>query len=360
MKIDQKSIAVRALFDGYRDEGENGVFGYGGKLNIRPPYQREFIYKDKQRDAVLHTLRNGFPLNVMYWATGADDRYEVIDGQQRTLSICQYVNGDFSIDYQFFHNLTREEQDQILDYELMIYFCTGNEREKLDWFKVINIAGEKLATQELRNAIYTGPWLADARQYFSKINGPAANLGKDYMSGTPIRQDYLETTLDWISGGNIEAYMSTHQNDVNANELKLYFTSVLKWVEMLFPKKRSEMKSVPWGNLYNEYHDASMDSKALEEQVSKLMMDEDVTKKAGIYSYVLSGDPHHLNLRAFTQQQKREAYERQNGICAITKEPLPIDQMEADHIIAWIAGGRTDADNCQMVSKLANRRKSDS
>lgn len=360
MQIELKQIKVCDIINEYADLGEDGVFGLSGNLNIRPPYQREFIYKDKQRDAVIDTVRKGFPLNVLYWAVNDDDRFEVMDGQQRTLSICQYVNGDFSLNHQFFHNLTEDEREQILDYELMVYLCTGSEREKLEWFKVINIAGEKLTNQELRNAVYTGEWLMDAKRFFSKATGPAAQIGKNLLSGSPIRQDYLETALDWISEGEIEHYMAVHQRDDNANELKRYFQSVIAWADMLFPKKRAEMKSVAWGPLFNKHQGDSFDARKLEADVSRLMMDEDITKKSGIYPYLITGDEHYLSIRAFTPNQKREAYERQNGICSITGAPMDIHEMEADHIIPWSQGGKTISDNCQMVSKLANRRKSNS
>ena len=96
MKITLTKITVRDLVEDYHDDGEGGVRGYGGKLDIRPPFQREFVYKDKQRDAVIETINKGFPLNVMYWAVRQDGTYEVIDGQQRTISVAQYVKGDYS------------------------------------------------------------------------------------------------------------------------------------------------------------------------------------------------------------------------------------------------------------------------
>lgn len=366
MKIELKTIKVREITEGYADRGEDGVFGFSDKLNIRPPYQREFIYKDKQRNAVIDTVRKGFPLNVIYWSVNADNQFEVMDGQQRTLSICQYVNSEYSIEHQFFHNLTKEEREQILNYELMIYFCDGTEREKLDWFKIINIAGEKLTDQELRNASYTGPWLMDAKQFFSKTNGPAADLGRPFMTGSPIRQDYLEKTISWIIDEKnspykeIEDYMSVHQKDENANELKRYFKSVIDWAQMLFPVDRSERKNVDWGLLYNVHEKDHYDAKHLEIRVADLMTDEEVTKKSGIYPFLITGDEHYLNLRAFTPKQKREAYESQHGICAITGKELPFEEMEADHKKPWSQGGKTISSNCQMVSKLANRRKSDS
>ena len=176
MKIKLHEIPVRDVVAGYVDSAENGVVGYGGKLNIRPAFQREFIYKDKQRDEVVRTIRKNFPLNVMYWVKSDNGNYELLDGQQRTISICQYVNGDFSIDHRAFHNLTDTERKEILDYPLMIYICEGTDKEKLDWFKIINIAGEQLTAQELRNAIYTGEWLTEAKKYFSKSQCPAYQL----------------------------------------------------------------------------------------------------------------------------------------------------------------------------------------
>ncbi|MCK5538618.1 MAG: DUF262 domain-containing protein, partial [Bacteroidales bacterium] len=193
MKIELKEITVRELTNGYEDNEEAGVVGFNGKLDIRPPYQREFIYKDKQRDAVIDTITKEFPLNVMYWAVREDGNFEVIDGQQRTISICQYVNGDFAYMFRYFHNLSNDEQEQILDYKLMVYVCSGTDSEKLQWFKTINIAGEKLTEQELRNAVYAGSWVSDAKRYFSKSTCPAYGIGGDYLNGSAIRQEYLET-----------------------------------------------------------------------------------------------------------------------------------------------------------------------
>ena len=226
MKIQLKEITVRELTSGYQDNDENGVIGFGGKLDIRPPYQREFIYKDKQRDAVIDTITKDFPLNVMYWAVREDGNFEVIDGQQRTISISQYVAGDFAFKNRYFHNLQNDEKEQILNYKLMVYFCSGEDSEKLEWFKTINIAGERLTDQELRNAVYSGSWVSDAKKYFSKSGCPAYNIGNDYLSGSTIRQDYLETTINWISEGTIENYMAKNQHEPNANELRLYFNSV--------------------------------------------------------------------------------------------------------------------------------------
>lgn len=358
MKIELKEISLKEVSEGYVNDDEEGVVGFKGKLNIRPKYQREFVYKDKQRDAVIETIRKNFPLNVMYWVKNEDGTFEVMDGQQRTISFCEYVAGKFSLNFQYFHNLEEDEKKQILNYKLMVYFCEGTDKEKLDWFKTINIAGEKLYDQELRNAIYTGTWLSDAKRHFSKSNCPAYNMASDYMKGSSIRQDYLETAISWISNGEIEKYMAKNQHKPNANELWLYFQSVINWIKVVFPKYRKEMKGVDFGILYNEFKNKEFDFKKIEKEITKLMQDEDVTKKSGIYPYVLTRNEKHLNIRAFTDNQKREAYEKQEGICPKCKKHFEIEEMEADHIKPWHEGGKTTAENCQMLCKQDNRIKS--
>lgn len=358
MKIELKEISVRDLADGFQDYDEKGVVGYGGKLDIRPPYQREFIYKDKQRDAVINTLTKEFPLNVMYWAIREDGTYEVIDGQQRTISICQYVNGDFAYMFRYFHNLQKDEQEQILNYKLMVYICSGTNSEKLNWFETINIAGEKLTDQELRNAVYSGPWVSDAKRYFSKNGCVAYKIGSDYLNGSPIRQEYLETAIDWISDGNIKGYMATHQPDPNAMALWRYFQDVITWVQGTFTVKRKFMKGVNWGQLYNKYKDKVFDTKEIEAETAKLILDDDVTKKSGIYPYILTRDERHLSIRAFSDAIKQKVYERQGGICAKCGKEFDISEMEADHITPWHEGGKTTEENCQMLCKLDNRTKS--
>ena len=359
MKIELQKIKIRDLVNGYKDSAEEGVVGWGGRLNIRPKYQREFVYDEKQKIAVIDTVYNNFPLNVMYWVKCGTDEYEVLDGQQRTISICQYVSGIFSYDMRYYHNLQTDEQEQILNYELMVYFCEGTDSEKLAWFKTINIAGEKLTDQEIRNAVYSGEWTTDAKRYFSKSNCPAYGLAKDYMNGSPIRQDYLETAISWISKGNIEGYMGNHMNEPNANELWLYFQAVIAWVKAVFPNYRKEMKGLDWGLWYNKLKDTPLDSKKLETQVTELMQDEDVTSRKGIYQYVLFGDEKHLNIRQFKESDKRYAYENQFGVCIKCEEHFSIEEMEADHILPWSKGGKTERDNCQMLCRTCNRRKSD-
>lgn len=386
MNIELHKITVRELTKGYADNNENGVRAYGGRLDVRPPYQREFVYGEKERDAVIDTLTNGFPLNVMYWArrdasnassvsnasAGSSDtrgvslqdpttQFEIIDGQQRTISICQYVNGDFAFNFRYFHNLQPDEQEQILNYELQVYICSGSDSEKLKWFKTINIAGKELTEQELRNAVYSGSWVSDAKRYFSKNGAPAAKIGGDYLTGSAIRQDYLETAISWISDGNVEVYMSNHQHDPSAAPLWQFFQSVITWIETSFrPTKdrKKIMKGVDWGVLYKQYKEQVFDYKTIDEEVKRLILDDDVTKKTGIYPYILTRKEKYLSIRAFTDAQKLAAYERQMGFCADCGQHFELSQMEADHITPWHLGGKTVAENCQMLCRDCNRRKS--
>ena len=372
MNIELHEITIRELAEGYQDLSilEEGITGYGGRLNIRPKYQREFVYDEKKRNAVIDTVWNKFPLNVMYWVkTDASNgiEYELLDGQQRTISICSYIAGEFMMIIEDnlcgWENLTETQKERILNYPLQIYICeNGTDEEKLKWFNIINIAGEKLTEQEIRNAIYSGPWVTQAKRRFSKTGCVAYKIASDFMSGSPIRQDYFEKALKWIGNKqskSIEQYMAEHQHDTDADQLWQYFQDVIHWVEKLFGRKyKKEMKVVDWGVLYNQYYDTTLTATAIAQEVSKLMADSDVQKKAGIFHYVFDHDEHHLSIRAFDDNTKREVYEKQDGICKICGKHFEIEQMEADHITPWCDGGRTIAENCQMLCRDCNRRKS--
>lgn len=369
MNIAEDRITVKALAEKYRDSGEDGVVAFSGRLDVRPPYQREFVYDDAKRDAVIKTLVAGRPLNVFYWGC-VDNRYELIDGQQRTISICTYVKDMYSVQFKTgeepksFQQLDFDVRKAILDTELCVYKCTGTEQEMLDWFETINTAGEKLNKQELRNAVYTGNWLADAKRYFSKSNCPAKNLFSEYMSGNPIRQEYLEEVLSWAADAegyrSIDAYMSAcRANEDDAEKLWLYFRRVVDWVKSIYPKAEKEMKSTHWGILYNKYHDTFSigDKSAFQMRLAQLLDDDEVTRKSGVYAYMISGDERYLNLRKFDKKIAMKVYRAQKGRCAICGELFDFERMEADHKEPWSIGGRTTEGNCQMLCKQCNLKK---
>jgi hypothetical protein len=363
MKIELQKIKIKDLTKKYSNDAETGsVVGFNGQLNIRPSFQREFVYKDKQREEVIHTIRKSFPLNIFYWSKNRDGSFEMLDGQQRTISACDFVNGIFSINEngnrKFFNTLAQDEKETFLNYELQVYICEGTESEKLEWFKTINIAGEKLTDQELLNATYTGPWLSDAKLKFSKQQGQAYQIGQNYLTGSPIRQDYLEEALNWISRGEIDTYMARHQHDFNANELWTYFSSVITWVKTNFTNYRREMKGIPWGRLYNDYKDKTLNPTELETRISTLMQDEEVTSRKGIYVYLLTNDEKWLSLRTFSEKDKRAKYEEQKGICPICGNHFEYEEMQGDHNIPWSRGGKTNYDNLVMLCTDCNRKKS--
>lgn len=372
MKIEPKSIKVRDVFKGYADHGDDGVFAFDGKLAIRPAYQREFVYNEMQAEAVIHTILKGFPLNVMYWVKIGNEQYEVLDGQQRTLSVMQYLKHQFPITLDgkkyYYDALPDDKYNAVIDYEFMIYICEGNESEKLDWFKVVNIAGEKLTDQELRNSVYTGKWLYDAKRHFSKKNCVAKGLSDKYITGDPNRQEILEKALKGICEyqkiKDITEYMAAHKSDNDADELWQYFQDVISWTKKIFSKHYHDMKGLDWCHLYNVYHLNSYNSSIMDSEVKRLHEDEEIQKTKGIYEYLLCRDfdpfaGRLLNLRAFAKSDKMKAYSKQEGICPICGHYFEFDEMEGDHIKPWSKGGHTTPDNCQMLCKDCNGKKTD-
>lgn len=370
MTIRQIEVTVGEITNGYINNEEQGVRGYGGLLDIRPPYQREFIYDEKEQKAVITTVLNGYPLNVMYWVKRseyAECPYEVMDGQQRTLSLCEYVAGKFSYEFKNFFNLTDDIKGKILNYKLTVYVCEGEASEKLEWFKTINIAGKPLNEQEIHNAVYAGPFVSDAKRHFSKNKCGAYRLGKDLLNGVANRQDYLRTALEWIAEHETRCgkrqsavgYMAVHQHDPNANNLWTYFQNVLNWAITNFDMKkfRKIMKGLNWACYYDKFHEQTLDVEALGKRISALMKDSEIQKPQGIIPYVLTGDERCLNLRAFPEDIKLAVWEKQNHLCAICGNEFDYDFMEGDHITPWKEHGKTVMENCQMLCRECNRRK---
>lgn len=370
MTIKQIEVTVGDIARGYINNEEQGVRGYGGQLDIRPPYQREFIYNENEQQAVISTVLKGYPLNVMYWVRRSEDAecpYEVMDGQQRTLSLCEYVDGKFAYDFKNFFNQPADIQKIILDYPLTIYLCEGEPSEKLEWFKTINIAGKPLNEQEINNTVYAGPFVTDAKRHFSKSNCGAYRLGKDLVNGTPIRQEFLKKALEWMAEHetregkpqSVVGYMAEHQHDPNANNLWTYFQNVLNWTITNFDLKKFKkiMKGLNWALYYDKYHSTTLDTADLASRISKLILDSDVQKQVGIIPYVLTGDERHLDLRGFPEDIKLAVWEKQHHICPSCQKEFDYEFMEGDHITPWREGGRTVIENCQMLCRECNRRK---
>ena len=370
MTIKQISVTVGEITQGYVNNEEQGVRGYNGLLDIRPPYQREFIYNDKEQQAVINTVMKGYPLNVMYWVKRGEDAecpYEVMDGQQRTLALCEYVAGKFSFEFKNFFNQPEDIQKRILDYELTVYVCEGEHSEKLEWFKTINIAGKPLNEQEILNAIFAGPFVSDAKRHFSKSNCGAYKLGKDLVNGVPIRQDFLKKALEWMADhekreGKAQSrvsYMAQHQHDPNANNLWTYFQNVLNWAITNFEMKKFKkiMKGLDWALYYDKYHGKTLDTVEMAKQISTLMRDSEIQRQSGIIPYVLTGDEQHLDLRAFPEDIKLAVWEKQGHICPLCGREFDFEFMEGDHIKPWREGGRTVIENCQMLCRECNRKK---
>lgn len=365
----------------YNEYEGKGLFGLAGKLTIQPEYQRNYIYADGKRDvAVIDSILKGYPLGLIYFTKVADDKYEVLDGQQRITSFGRYVTGKFAINDingipRYFSGLAKDLQDKILQTTLTIYICEGTESEIKEWFKTINIAGIPLNEQELSNAIHSGPFVTKAKEEFS--NSQNANIQKwgAYISGSVLRQDYLKTALSWVSKGNIDDYMSRHRYDDNINELKAYFNSVIDWISSVFTDVESDMKGLPWGDYYEKYHHNSYNPDEIHTKLQQLYEDFYVKNRKGCYEYILGGctDTKLLDVRIFDEVTKKTVYKQQTSeaqergcsncpLCALGNDSNKTriykqTEMDADHVTAWSNGGATDISNCTMLCKTHNRAK---
>lgn len=376
-------ITIKDICDGfvYNELEGRGLYGLSGKLTIQPEYQRNYIYADGKRDvAVIESILSGYPLGLIYFNQTDDDKYEVLDGQQRITSFGRFVTNKFAVKdqngmEQYFSGLDEEIQKKILEYPLTIYICEGEEKEIKSWFKTINIVGIPLNEQELLNAIYSGPFVTAAKEEFS--NSQNANIQKwgAYIAGSVNRQDYLRAALDWVSGGSIDNYMSNHRKDADISELKKHFTSVIDWASSVFIDLTSDMCGLEWGRLYDTYHKTAYNPSKVSERVRELYDDPFIKNHRGIFEYILGGekDTKLLDVRVFDEATKRRVYNKQTAeartkgisncpLCAVGHEAnkdkiYALSEMDADHVSAWSKGGATTEENCQMLCKTHNRAK---
>jgi 5-methylcytosine-specific restriction endonuclease McrA len=365
----------------YNELEGKGLFGLSGKLTIQPEYQRNYIYADGKKDvAVIDSILKGYPLGLIYFNKISDDKFEVLDGQQRITSFGRFITNKFAIKDetgmpQYFSGLAADRKTYIKKTKLLIYECEGTEREIKEWFKTINIAGVPLNNQELLNAVYSGFFVTLAKEEFSNSNNANIQKWSAYISGSVIRQDFLEKALEWVSKDNIGDYMSKHRNDKNIDELTNYFNSVIDWVSSVFIDVENEMRGLKWGELYEKYHKTAYDPKQVSDEVKKLYDNFYVKNRKGIFEYILgnSKDAKLLNVRVFDDPIKKAVYSQQTkeakekGIsncpfCAIGNDSnkskiWSLKEMDADHVTAWSKGGATSIDNCQMLCKSHNRAK---
>lgn len=377
------NITVEEICKGfvYNEYECKGLFGLSGKLTIQPEYQRNYIYADGKKDvAVIHSVLKGYPIGLIYFTKVAEDKYEVLDGQQRITSLGRFLTNKFPIMDtngvpRYFDGLAEDLQEKIKNTKLTIYECEGTESEIKEWFKTINIAGVPLNEQELSNAIHSGTFVTKAKEEFSNSHNANIQKWSAYISGNVNRQDYLRTALDWVSKGHIDEYMSLHRHDDNIIELKTYFNSVLDWISSVFINVENEMKGLEWGRLYETYHNTAYNPQEVKELVEKFYGDYYVKNKKGIFEYILGGceDKKLLEIRIFDEPTKQAKYRLQTteaNTKGTSNCPLcefgtdnnknriwKLTEMDADHVTAWSNGGSTDISNCQMLCKTHNRSK---
>lgn len=376
------NITVKDICEGfvYNELEGKGLFGLAGKLTIQPEYQRNYIYAEEGREAaVIESVLKGYPIGLIYFNKVSNNKFEVLDGQQRITSLGRFITDKFALKdengMQYFGTMAKDKKDKILETKLLIYECEGTESQIKEWFKTINIAGVPLKPQELLNAIYSGPFVTLAKEEFSNSQNANTQKWSAYISGVVNRQDFLARALDWVSKGNIDDYMSRHRKDTNIKELKTYFNSVIDWVSSVFTDVEKEMCVLEWGRLYEKYHKKSYDPSKVSKAVQKLYGDPYVKNRKGVFEYILGGsvDTKLLDVRVFDEATKRSAYASQTKTaktkgksncshCAMGHDAnkskiWSFSDMDADHVSAWSKGGATDAKNCEMLCKTHNRAK---
>ena len=383
MKTELKTYTVKQICEGfvYNELEGKGLFGLSGLLTIQPEYQRNYIYAEEKKDlAVIDSLLMGYPLGLIYFNKVDDSNLEVLDGQQRITSFGRFVTGKFAIVdangmQQYFSGLSIDQQEKIYSSEILVYECSGTESEIKQWFKTINTAGVPLNEQELLNAIYSGPFVTAGKAEFSNSQNANVQKWSAYIRGAVNRQDFWSCALEWVSKGDVDEYMSKHRHDTDIKGVKLYFNSVIDWVESVFQAVEKEMRGLEWGELYETYHKNSYNPAKIDKQIKELYGDPYVKSRKGVYEYILgnSVDTKLLEVRVFDEADKRSAYAKQKtsaeksgksncshctiGHDANKSKIWSFAEMEADHVTAWSKGGATKASNCEMLCKTHNRAK---
>ena len=369
----------------YNELEGKGLFGLSGKLVIQPEYQRNYLYaKQKMEEAVIRSVLNGYPLGLIYFNKVGEEKYEVLDGQQRITSLGRFLTGKFPlIDEKgmphYYSAMPEDQIKKINETRLTIYICEGEETEIKDWFRTINIVGIPLNHQEISNAVYSGPFVTKAKEEFSNSQNANVQKWSAYIKGDVLRQDFLHVALQWVTksvdNDAVDNYMSLHRYDTDITELKAYFTSVIDWVSGVFSDVKSEMRGLEWGRLFETYHNNPYDPVVVSSKVHELYADEAVQKRAGIFEYILGGcvETRLLEIRVFEDSTKKAVYAKQTNeakacgksncpLCAIgtdnnSKRIWKLSEMDADHVTAWSKGGATDISSCQMLCKTHNRAK---
>lgn len=408
---DINDITIGDLAKGYVDNSENvsgGVFALDGKLEVRPKFQRAYVVDGNKnwQSKLIHSVLNGRPIGTIYFGLTTNKlfKYLNIDGQQRMMTLCGFVNGDLTLPMRDgdkiievnFEHLPSYYQERILNYTPCIKVCKGNEEALLEWFVTINQPISELTKQELRNAAYNGSFVEAIKRHFAKTkkserltndNGIFMDENSVYyynhfMNGCePCRQDIVEVVLDWVSmkyydteidtDTRIESYMLTHRNDDNANEAVENYKNVVDWVNDIFlhdyviedERAYQSFRHQNWGKLYLLYKDFTKsmtdDEKRHITERCRFFIEMGASfyqKSTGIYEWVLRGEKDeevnkYLHLRNFNAEDKKYVYKLQNGLDPITKKAYKIEDMECHHILPWKNGGRTDRDNLMLLSK---------
>ena len=378
-------ITVRDICEGFvydKNEGK-GLYGWGGKLVIQPEYQRHYIYCELNKEAaVIDSVLKKYPLGLIYFVKVAENKYEILDGQQRITSLGRFLTEKFAITDDNkkkwnFSSLNPPEKELILNTTLTIYICEGEEKEIKEWFRTINIEGVPLNEQETLNAIYSGPFVTNAKKVYSNSENPQMQKWQCYVNGNPKRQDILAEALEWVTKGEckVDEYMARHRYDTNISELQNYFDSVIDWAKGVFGSPYPGMKGLEWGRLYEKYHTEPYNTTAIRTRIDELLADDFVENKKGIFEYILGGerDKQLLNVRVFDKRTKEKKYKEQTDkataegisncpLCAVgdnvNKTRIwKLSEMDADHVTAWSRGGSTTIDNCEMLCKTHNRAK---